>query len=125
VAPGTTPAKSLLIIEDNALAREGLGLVLQQRGYQVTLTADGRQALAYFEGGARPDLILLDMLMPDVDGWQFLEKLGRLVPFPSIPLIIMTSTIITRDWALDHGAAGFLKKPFSTEELLAEIERCT
>ncbi len=124
MASGSPSAKILLIIDDNAVARERLGTVVAQQGYQTALAADGGEALEYLRGGARPDLILLDMLMPGVDGWQFLAELGQVLAPPAMPIIIMTSSILTRDWALDHGAAGFLKKPFSEEELLAEIRRC-
>jgi len=118
-----TPLKTVLVIEDNAIAREGLSVVLRRHGYRIAMAADGGEALAYLQG-ARPDLILLDMLMPGVDGWQFLEEMRRLPLLSSVPVIITTGSIITRAWALDHGATGFLKKPFDEEDLLNEIQRC-
>ena len=65
------------------------------------------------------------MLMPVMDGWQLLRELRQLAPLPPVPIIITTGSIITRQWALDHGAAGFLKKPFDEEDLLTEVGRCS
>ncbi len=109
-----------MVVEDNDLSREELALTLRKAGYEVISVHHGREALDYLEVGPSPDLILLDMLMPVLDGWHFLQK----SPHPSAPIIITTSTILTREWATAHGCAGFLRKPISTEELLAEVHRC-
>jgi CheY-like chemotaxis protein len=124
MAQKTAPAKTLLIVEDNPVVREELSLALRRRGYSVAIAANGRQALEQLRDSAFPDLILLDMLMPVMDGWQFLKELRQLAPRPSVPIIITTGSIVTRDWALDHGAVGFLKKPFSDDELVTEVQRC-
>jgi CheY-like chemotaxis protein len=63
----------LLIVEDNDVTREGLATLLRREGFTVELAAHGRQALDYLNTGARPDVILLDMLLPVLDGWHFLE----------------------------------------------------
>jgi CheY-like chemotaxis protein len=108
----TNPAQQLLlVVEDNAATREALGGFLRQAGYSVLGAANGQEALDCLERETHPDLILLDMMMPVMDGWRFLEELGRLNPPPAAPLVITTSGITTRDWALAHGAAGFVQKP--------------
>jgi CheY-like chemotaxis protein len=72
--------------------------------------------------GTPPDLILLDMVLPFVDGWRFLD-LFRAGPLASTPVILTTGTGLSRDWAEAHGCAGILHKPFDEEDFIAEIRR--
>jgi CheY-like chemotaxis protein len=118
--------KTILLVEDNTIQREGLGVVLRQQGYNVLPTADGREALAQLGGGPAPDLILLDMLIPlaNGDGWSFLAERKRNPALATIPVIIMTGLpIASRDWATSLGAAGLLQKPLEVDVLLAEVGR--
>ncbi len=123
-APRTVRA-TVLVVEDNAIVRKMTSLFLNNAGYESILTANGRQAIDFLRGSSRlPDIILLDMLMPVQDGWHFLEEL-RLFSKPlNIPIIVTTGTILTYEWALDHGCTGFLRKPYSEQELLDEVQRC-
>jgi CheY-like chemotaxis protein len=68
------PGETILVAEDNAVEREGLAVVLRQRGYTVRTACDGAEALKVLQTGPSPGLILLDMLMPGCDGWQFLDR---------------------------------------------------
>ncbi|HEX4590352.1 MAG TPA: response regulator, partial [Gemmataceae bacterium] len=96
--------------------------LLRHRGGMNALTAaNGAVALAMLES-VKPDVILLDMLMPEMDGWKFLEAL-RESSHRAIPIVITTAVGLTRDWAEQHECAGFLKKPFDENEVLAEIRR--
>src|SRR5579871_534790 len=104
----------ILVVEDNDLAREGLSLTLRKEGYDVVPAHHGQEAMDYLEAGSTPDLILLDMLMPVLEGWHFLQR----SPHPSAPIIITTATILSREWADTHGCAGFLRKPIASEDLL-------
>jgi CheY-like chemotaxis protein len=117
------PTKTILVVEGNAIVREGTAVVLFRHGYHALTASDGRQAWDILNGVAVPDLILLDMLLPVVDGWKLLDRLkvGR---FKSMPVIIITGTILTPEWATEHGACGFLKKPVAEAELLAVVRRC-
>jgi CheY-like chemotaxis protein len=118
------PHRTLLVVEDNDVAREGLATVLRREGYEVLLAANGREAIERLREGPRPDLILLDMLMPVLDGWHFLGSLRQAGPQPPIPVIVTTGTILTREWAQDNGCQGFVRKPIDTQELFDEIRRC-
>lgn len=118
-----TPAKTLLVVEDDNLARQGLALLLRREGYDVLQAADGKEALALLASGSDPDLILLDMLMPVLDGWHFLRQIHA-EGAPAIPTIVVTSTVLTRQWAEDHGCCGFVKKPIDPQALLGEIRPC-
>jgi CheY-like chemotaxis protein len=112
-----------MVVEDNDVAREGLAVILQRHGYRVVPARNGEEALRLLWGGPRPDLILLDMLMPVLDGWHFLERLGQEPARPPV-LVTTAATVISREWARAHGCAGLVRKPIETEELLEEVRRC-
>src|SRR5437763_13719395 len=113
-----TAGKRLLIGEDNDVEREGLGIVLRREGYRVVLAADGREGLGRLRDGPAPDLILLDMIMPVVDGWQVLKELGQDDSLAGIPVIVMTVVrAATLEWARGRGAAGYVGTPFDMDEL--------
>lgn len=120
----SSPRATILVVEDDDLSREGLAGLLRKQGYEAIPLCHGRQALDYLEGNAVPDLILLDMLMPVLDGWHFLEQLRRKSFRPPIPVVLTTGTILTREWAASHGCAGCLRKPIEDEDLLAEVRCC-
>jgi len=116
--------KLLLLVEDDNIARRGLSSLLLRAGYSMAQAANGQEALDLLREGLVPDLILLDMLMPVLDGWQVMHQL-QAVPFlASVPIVILTGTIMTQEWALAHGCAGLLKKPIAPEALLQEVQRC-
>src|SRR5947199_10854706 len=106
------PPQKILIVEDQEVTREGLAAILGRAGYAVATAANGHDALTQLASGPPPDLILLDVFMPVMDGWQFLDRLRRQAPPRPVPVVIATAAaILTREWALDHGCKGFLRKP--------------
>ena len=105
----------ILVVEDNPVASQQFAAVLAGQGYDVVAARDGQAALEFLAANPPPDLILLDLLMPVLDGWQFLN----LLPQPQVPVIVASSTTPEPE-----GCAGFLRKPVATEELLAEVRRC-
>lgn len=115
---------SVLVVEDDEVAREGMKGILEREGYEVALAGNGAEALDYLETAPRPDAILLDMLMPGVDGWGFLARVQLQPRLRAIPVILMTGTVLSPDWAASHGCAGFLKKPVKVADLLSELQRC-
>lgn len=115
---------TVLIIEDNDVTRMGLAAILHDAGYDVIAYADGGDALDYLRSGQKPALIMLDMFLPKIDGWRFLTILQGWPTLLQVPIIVATGTILTREWAMQHGCCGFLRKPFDTKELLAEVGRC-
>jgi CheY-like chemotaxis protein len=122
MATAVQPAPTLLVVDDNDVAREGAAAILRKAGYYVALAANGQEALDLLRSHPRPDLVLLDMLMPVLDGWQFLRRLER--EGPPVPVLITTATILTPEWAQSKGCRGFLRKPFEGDALLAEVRRC-
>jgi len=113
-------AQTVMVIEDNAISREGVTVILRRHGYDVIALENGRQALERIAAGPPPDLILLDMLLPVLDGWRVLDLLKG-SPHAKIPIIIMTGSILTREWAASKECAGFLKKPVEEQDLLDEL----
>ena len=84
------PAKSVLVVEDSVDTRDSLAFLLRRVGYRVSTAADGREALDRLRAGPLPDVILLDLLMPTMDGWEFCERLGRDPALASIPVIVVS-----------------------------------
>jgi CheY-like chemotaxis protein len=117
---------TILIVEDNSIQREGLALVLRQRGFSVLPAADGQQAIELLER-SEPDLVLLDMLIPngDSDGWWFLNQRRQFPHLASIPVVIITAiSVASKEWAQSLGANGLIRKPIALEPLVATIEHC-
>src|SRR5438876_11049670 len=110
----------ILIIQDELPMRTALADVLQAEGYRVLSAADGQSGLqrALVE---KPDLILLDVMMPKLDGYAVCEELRRLSN--AVPVLMLTAKgqVEDRVTGLDAGADDYLVKPFSTDELLARV----
>jgi CheY-like chemotaxis protein len=120
--PSEDPRPTILIVEDDRDTRLAVAFALEQAGYRVEEAADGQAALGALRSGSPPGLILLDMMLPVLDGWHFLQRLRAGGALP--PILVTTATTLTRGWAEDHGCAGFLRKPVEAEDLLAEVRRC-
>ncbi|MCQ2610877.1 MAG: response regulator transcription factor [Treponema sp.] len=111
--------KKVLIVEDDEGILEFEKLELEHEGFNVTTALDGRQALEKFEA-ENPDLILLDVMLPELNG---IEVLRRIRKSSNVPVIMVTARSETYDKVngLDSGADDYITKPFEIEELLARI----
>jgi len=116
------PPKKILIVDDEPQLALAVKIRLQAHGYEVTLAADGRQALEAV-AHSRPDCILLDVLMPVMDGYSCLRQLNASLGRGVIPVIILTSRDRMKDLFELEGIADYIIKPFDHEDLLARIER--
>jgi len=112
--------KTILVIEDDEDIRTVVITRLNRAGYETTVAADGRDGLRRFYGDW-PDLVVLDIAMPIMDGWQVLERLREV---SDVPVLILTAAAQERDKlrGLRSGADDYITKPFSGEELLARVE---
>ena len=112
-------AKKILVVDDEPLITESLEYSLKQEGFQVVVAHDGFQALEVAREEA-PDLIVLDIMLPGMDGW---ETCRRLRQESTVPIIMLTARgqEIDRVLGLEMGADDYLAKPFSFRELLARI----
>jgi DNA-binding response OmpR family regulator len=128
MASDLSPGKTVLIVEDNEDERAGLAAVLSAEGFAVATAADIPTALALVRAGPPPAVVLLDMLMPRPDGWDYLMQRRHDRALAAVPVVITTAlTVASPEWgaALGGGAACF-RKPLPVAELLAEIRRlCT
>ena len=112
--------RHILVVDDEREIREVLSETLVDEGFIVASAADGAQALRAIERD-RPDLVLLDMRMPVVNGWEFARLLRE--RDVQLPIVVMTAAQNARSWAKEIGANGYLAKPFDLEVLLSTIEK--
>jgi CheY-like chemotaxis protein len=109
----------VLIVEDDADLREMMAQLLSLEGYQTATVANGREALDYLKQGGHPDLILLDLMMPVMDGWEFRRQQQADPAMASVPVVILSALDAHR--AADVTAEAFLKKPLDFDRLLALV----
>ena len=110
----------MLAIEDDYDVRELLRTVLTRGGYRVTEAASGREGLRLFHE-TRPELVILDVGLPDLDGWQVLERIRDM---SEAPVVVLTAHAAEQDKirGLGAGADDYVTKPFSRAELLARLQ---
>ena len=111
----------VLVVDDERAVRESLRRALELEGYEIELAADGREALERLEAEAQPDAVILDVLMPGVDGLEVCRRLRR--SGSRLPVLMLTArdAVENRVAGLDAGADDYVTKPFALEELLARI----
>ena len=114
------PEVCVLVVDDEADIRATVTAMLEVEGYDVEEAANGADALYVLEM-RRPDLILLDMRMPVLDGWGFASELRR--RGHRTPIVVMTAARDASRWAADIAAAAFVAKPFGFDDLISAVER--
>lgn len=114
-----TPPPRILLVDDEVAIQRSVGLLLRSRGYEVKIAPTGTEALEIVET-ARPELIVLDLGLPDLDGSEVCRRLRALTKAPIIVLSARTEES-EKVAALDVGADDYVTKPFGPEELLARI----
>ena len=112
----------LLIVDDDAGVQKMLKILLEFERLEVMIASDGLEALECVER-ARPDLILLDLMMPRMDGRAFIEELRRRGLRPSLPVIVLTADIHAKSLIERMGVEDWLVKPFHLSDLLGKIRR--
>jgi len=121
--PSTDRANRILIVDDDDDIRETLMLVLKSQGYEVTGAANGREALQYLRGHELPCVVLLDLMMPVMDGWQFREETSRDPSLAEVPLVVLTGGGDNMKRARPLRAAAWLDKPIPLEKLVKTLEQ--
>lgn len=121
---GYTRAPLVLVADDDPLLRSLVEFKLKSRGYRVLNAADGHEALQ-LASQERPDLIVLDAMMPGPDGFEVLRRLKEELGFEAVPVVMLTARKRESDivGALQLGAADYMVKPFIPEELAMRIAR--
>jgi two-component system, cell cycle response regulator DivK len=113
----------ILLIEDNEQNRDALSRRLQRQGYTIVMAADGKEGIATAQSDL-PDLILMDLNLPEVDGWEATRKLKAAPETRAIPIMAMTAHAIAgdRERALEAGCDDYHAKPVNFAQLLTQIE---
>jgi two-component system response regulator MprA len=111
----------ILVVDDERAVRESLRRALELEGYEIELAEDGAEALATLENGDDPDAMILDVLMPKMDGLEVCRRLRR--TGSRLPVLMLTARVDVDDRVagLDAGADDYVTKPFALEELLARV----
>lgn len=108
----------VLLVEDDEDIRESIAELLRRRGYDVVTAADGHDALSVLARGDRPCIVLLDLVMPRMDGWTFLDRVHADPANAEIPVVIVSAHGGTHAPA---GTAGVLRKPFELDDLFRVV----
>jgi CheY-like chemotaxis protein len=111
----------VLIVEDDADLREMMAQLLSLEGFRTEAVENGRDALQYLERGGRPELILLDLMMPVMDGWEFRRRQMQDPALATVPVVVLSALDPAR--ASELGGAAFLKKPLDFDRLLELVRR--
>jgi DNA-binding response OmpR family regulator len=119
-------SKTVLIIDDSAFARSTLEKALFSRGFLVSTAENGKEGLDLVIKSP-PDAILMDVVMPIMDGWETCRRIRAVATERAVPIIIMTHRNSSKEQlqAFEVGADHFMEKPVDTDKLVAAIERLT
>ena len=111
----------ILVVDDERAVRDSLRRALELEGYEIELAADGNDALSRLESNEEPDAVILDVLMPGVDGLEVCRRLR--ISGKKLPVLMLTARTEVEDRVagLDAGADDYVVKPFALEELLARL----
>jgi len=112
----------VLVVEDHEFAREALAALLSSIGYDVVEAENGREALAVMAKGPSPDVILLDLMMPVMDGWEFMKRQRHDWRLCTIPTIVVTGVASHDPRCLEMPVVRFLRKPYTADQLIAAID---
>jgi CheY-like chemotaxis protein len=115
--------KSVLVIEDDATTRDAMSIALEDEGYSVTGVANGQEALQHLRRAAPPNLILLDLMMPIMNGWEFRKQQAQDPALQSIPVVVVSADTGVPQKAAALGATDYLIKPVDLEKLLEAVQR--
>lgn len=123
-APSQPAGARILVVDDDTDILEVMSIILDSSGFSTTTAKSGREALAKLHDGPPPQLVILDMMMPEMNGWEFRAEQLKDPALAHIPVVVLTADGHASDKAKEIGAVAYLKKPLDMSDLLATIERC-
>lgn len=114
--------KRILLIEDNSFNREIVELALKKAGFEVILAVDGEDGLKKLE--KNPDLVLLDLSLPKISGWDIIKKMREDTRYSDLPVIALTAHAMVgdREKVLKMGCSSYLSKPCLPEDMVKEVK---
>ena len=119
---GSSTAAPVMLVEDDPDIRSMVSQLLELEGWRVLACANGTDAIAVLQKGERPFLILLDLMMPKMNGWQFRAEQARDAVLSKIPVVVLSGDVRGAD-ASSVRADGYLKKPIDLDVLLKTVRR--
>lgn len=127
VQPASEPAwgARVLLVEDNKHTAEFLEFMLRRAGYEVLMAGNGRDALEILQNVAPVDIILLDLMLPYVSGYEIIGEVREDAAWRDVPILVISGKVLEQDVVatLDLGANDFVSKPFRPQEVLARVRR--
>jgi CheY-like chemotaxis protein len=111
------------VVDDDADIRESITDVLEMRGYRVRTAVNGQQALDILRAGERPCVILLDLMMPVLNGWEFRAEQTRDEQLATVPVVIISGDGSTSQKAATMGISQYLRKPLELSVMLEVVKR--
>jgi CheY-like chemotaxis protein len=118
-----TRTEHILLVEDDDEVRASLAAVLEDEGYPVDLARNGREALEHLRTGEPPRLILLDLMMPVMDGWQFCAAQAEDPALAPIPVVVISASSNLRQSISSLHVADYLPKPIEVPQLINAVQR--
>ncbi len=114
----------LLVVDDNEMNRDMLSRRLERKGFDVMVAVDGRQGVDVAKA-ERPDLVLMDIQLPGMDGLEATKRIRDLEEGKEIPIVALTSYAMTgdREKVLSVGCTGYIEKPINADTFISEIEK--
>jgi CheY-like chemotaxis protein len=123
--PASRPARKVLVVDDDVDLREALCELLEEAGYPAAGCANGREALDYLQREKLPCLVLLDLMMPVMSGWEFREEQKKDPQLSEIPVVILSANVKADLFGKSLGVEHTLSRPLSLEALLRVVsEHC-
>jgi CheY-like chemotaxis protein len=114
----------VLVVDDDPYIRDVVAQLLEGEGYRIEEATNGAEALGVVnDADRRPNVILLDLMMPVMDGWEFARRLQEHVPPLNIPIVVLSAARLPSDRLTVLGAQAVLAKPFDVDELLEQVAR--
>ncbi|MGH7341428.1 MAG: response regulator, partial [Candidatus Rokuibacteriota bacterium] len=114
---------SILVVDDQTDSSDAVGLLLEEQGFKVRIARDGEEALDALHRGLRPCLVVVDLMMPKMDGWEFRQRQLSDPQFATIPVVMMSGYPNAQEAAGTLGVRTVLKKPLSVNRLLSLVHR--
>jgi DNA-binding response OmpR family regulator len=115
-------SKAVLVVEDDPDIREVLEEMLDAAGHRVLTASNGREALAVLDKESSPCLVLLDLMMPVMSGFSFLEELHRRPDRERVSVLLVSANAQVQQVARGNGVVGYVTKPFDLDDVLARVD---
>ncbi|MBX3304911.1 MAG: response regulator [Nitrospira sp.] len=118
-------AKTVLVVDDSPTMRQMVAFTLTNAGYQVVEAGNGKEAVGKVNGGAKPDLVVTDLNMPEMDGITLIKEIRKMPALKFTPILMLTTEASDdkKKAGQAAGATGWIVKPFNPEQMMAVVKK--